>query len=161
MKKLLLLLILLLLIILPSLAFACPARVVSVADGDTITIEPLGGGDRVNIRLWGVDCPESNQPIGFTATEFTKNLVLFKIVVLDVKDKDQYGRTVAIVSTERGKSLQESLLQEGLAWVYPQYCKDTKICNDWKNIEKEARANKKGIWKDANPTEPWKWRKKK
>ena len=41
-------------------------RVVAVHDGDTITIE-RASGERVRVRLWGVDCPEGDQPWGSDA----------------------------------------------------------------------------------------------
>jgi len=40
-------------------AFAEPFRVVGVADGDTITIEPKHGGARSKVRLHGIDAPET------------------------------------------------------------------------------------------------------
>ena len=54
-----------------------PGRVVAVIDGDTITVEQ-GEGIRVKIRLWGIDCPESDQPWGDRATAFTTEKCLGK-----------------------------------------------------------------------------------
>ncbi|MDR0828336.1 MAG: thermonuclease family protein [Desulfovibrio sp.] len=89
--------------------FNCPAEgknlpragacvgMVAVADGDTITVEPARGGDRVKIRLHGIDAPERKQPYGETARGFVSNSVLFKQVDVQPRDRDRYGRTVAIV----------------------------------------------------------------
>lgn len=138
-----------------SLADASSFRVVWVHDGDTITVEPAKGGARVRIRLYGIDCPETNQPYGLVAKNYVKNTLLYKPVNIKVKDKDRYGRTVAIVTLETGKILQEELLQAGLAWVEPRHCKK---CNDWRALQKEAGKNRQGLWRDKNPVPPWKWR---
>ena len=54
--------------------------------------------------------------------------------------------------------LQELLLQEGLAWVYPQYCKD---CKAWEAMQAKARKHGKGLWADEGPVVPWDWRRQK
>ncbi|MDR2055049.1 MAG: hypothetical protein LBQ10_04175, partial [Desulfovibrio sp.] len=47
----------------PSRAASFQARVVSVADGDSFTA--LDADNRqVEIRLYGISCPEKNQPYG-------------------------------------------------------------------------------------------------
>ena len=81
MKKLLLLI----LLFVPSYVLAADYRVVSVADGDTITVEPINGGDRIKVRLYGIDCPEMNQPFGQAGKTFVSRLVLYKTVDLDIK----------------------------------------------------------------------------
>lgn len=106
---------------------AWPARVVHVADGDTITVEPLHGGDRVKIRLHGIDAPESRQSYGQAAKGFVTDSLLFREVEIEEKSRDKYRRTVAIVHLD-GTTLQAMLLENGLAWVWTRYC---KRCNDW------------------------------
>jgi endonuclease YncB( thermonuclease family) len=140
-------------------ACAWEARVVSVADGDTITVEPERGGDRVKIRLHGIDAPERKQPYGQSARGFVHNVSLYKRVEIDTKVKDRYGRTVAVV-TVPGGVLQEMLLDAGLAWVYPQYCKDT-FCGAWERKQSVARKARKGLWADPDPVPPWEWRRAK
>ena len=148
--------ILLVLLLLPALAFATPYRVVQVHDGDTITVEPAEGGDRIRIRLYGIDCPEKNQPFGSLATTYVRKAVLYKPVDLEIKSKDRYRRTVAVVTLAHGVTLQELLLNMGLAWVYPQYCKD---CKFWVGVQNEAQKNRRGLWQDDDPVPPWTWRK--
>ena len=43
---------------LPTAASAWPGRIVAVIDGDTIEVEPANGGQRVRVRLHGIDAPE-------------------------------------------------------------------------------------------------------
>jgi endonuclease YncB( thermonuclease family) len=134
------------------------ARVVAVADGDTVTVEPAEGGDRVKIRLWGVDAPESKQPFGQTAKGYVTKLLLFKPVTVNEIDRDRYRRTVAVLELADGTVLQEDLLKGGFVWVYQQYC---RTCAAWKRLEAQARKEKKGLWADDEPVAPWKWRKHK
>jgi len=133
--------------------------VVYVADGDTITVEPIEGGDRAKVRLHGIDCPETKQPYGQTAKAFTTEAVLFKEVDIQPSQqgKDKYGRIVAVVEIHGVGVLQELLLEAGLAWVYTKYCKD---CGAWEAMEAEARSQRKGLWRDEEPMEPWDWRKR-
>ena len=123
-------------------ALAWEARIVDVADGDTITVEPAEGGERIKIRLHGIDAPETKQPYGQAAKGFVNDVALYKQVEVRVtpQGKDRYGRVIAVIALPDGAILQELLLQEGLAWVYTQYCKD---CETWKAMESEARSQKK------------------
>ena len=139
-----------------SAAHAWPARVVAVTDGDTITVEPLDGGDRVKVRLYGIDCPESKQPYGQVAKGFVNKAVLFQQVEIDQKDIDRYKRVVAHVLLQDGRNLQELLLQAGLAWVYDGYCKN---CQLWKVLQAEAKTERRGLWADKNSVPPWEWRR--
>ena len=51
--------VLFLLLALPSTCLSWPAKVVSVADGDTIKV--LRDGRQVKVRLYGIDSPEKGQ----------------------------------------------------------------------------------------------------
>ena len=55
---------------LPPAASAWPGRIVTAIDGDTIEVEPSMGGQRVRVRLHGIDAPEKRQPWGESATGF-------------------------------------------------------------------------------------------
>jgi endonuclease YncB( thermonuclease family) len=148
------------------------AKVIGVSAGDTITV--LRDKTQVRIRLHGIDTPEKAQPFGQKAKQFTAKLVFGKHVRIDAVTQDRYGRTVAKVSypskmhrnpLDRSKahqvvtvyrSLQESLLQAGLAWWYQRYApNDTRLAE----LEREARLAKRGLWADARPVPPWDWRR--
>jgi endonuclease YncB( thermonuclease family) len=137
-------------------AEAWRGRVVDVADGDTITVEPLEGGDRVRIRLHGVDAPERKQPFGETSREYATKITLFKQATVRPQSRDRYGRVVAIVEIDGTGVLQEVLIDDGMVWVYPQYCRD---CRDWKGRQSRARERGRGLWKDGKAVPPWEWRK--
>ena len=141
-----------------STAFAWPARVVDVTDGDTIVVEPARGGDRVKVRLYGIDAPEMKQPGGRFAKAFVQKATLYQVVDIEEKDTDRYKRTVAIVHL-RDTTLQDLLLRDGGAWVYTKYCKSVE-CSAWKQLERDAARLKRGLWYYDNPVPPWEWRKR-
>ena len=132
------------------------ATVLRVSDGDTIRVRI--GHEEVRVRLYGIDAPESKQSGGGEATDFLTELLLTENITLYTHDIDRYGRQVAIVVLPDGTIVQDKLLQAGLVWVYPQYCKVDR-CKDWKRMEKQAKANRVGLWFDNSAVPPWEWRK--
>jgi endonuclease YncB( thermonuclease family) len=142
MTKLILSTTIFLFITVPALAFE--ARVVSIQDGDTITVQTEQGGKPVRVRLYGIDCPERKQPFGNRARQATAEAVMGKDVnIHQVDKKDRYGRTVAIVAAPGREALNSWLVKEGLAWVYPQFCKRADPCDRLRALEQEARAAKR------------------
>ncbi len=146
---------LLLIITLLGGGFLLRGKVVSVADGDTLTVFTDSGLKR--IRLYGVDCPESAQAGGPEAAALTRSLTLLQEVQLEVLDTDGYGRSVALVRLPDGRLLNEELVRQGRAWVYTAYC-SRPVCLSWKALEHAARAKQKGLWSRRNPKPPWVWR---
>ncbi|MBT8339505.1 MAG: thermonuclease family protein [Desulfatitalea sp.] len=141
------------LLVLPAAAQPWTAKVVGVADGDTITV--LQGTKQTKIRLHGIDCPEKKQDYGQKAKTFTSDACFGKTVRILPKDTDRYGRTVAVVLLDDGRSLNLELLRAGLAWHYRQYSSDS----DYAQAEKTAKAGGFGLWQDKNPVPPWDFRK--
>ena len=135
---------------------AWQARVVTVTDGDTITVEPLAGGQSVKIRLHGIDAPERKQPAGESARGFVFDVALYQVVEVEEKDRDRYGRVVAVIRLPSSESLQELLLKSGFAWVWPQYCRN---CQNWEKLQTEAQKNGCGLWANPDPIPPWEWRR--
>jgi len=129
--------------------------VVSVSDGDTITV--LQNNKQYKIRLYGVDTPEKKQDFGQKAKRFTSDMVFKQQVKVIVYDTDRYGRTVGLVYVGQ-ECLNEELINNGCAWVYKKYCKES-FCERWLQLEKEARKNKLGLWVYDNPIPPWDFRK--
>ena len=130
------------------------ARVVGVADGDSITV--LAPGNRqVKICLHGIDCPERRQAFGNRAKQFTSSQCYGKTITYRRVDIDRYGRTVATVYLDDGRELNLEILKAGFAWHYKRYSKR----QDYANAENHARAERLGLWADKNPTAPWQWRR--
>jgi len=113
-------LILLLLLLLPLPCFAWTGQVVHVADGDTITV--TRNGERVKVRLYGIDTPEKTQYYGQNAKQFTSAQVMGKKVSVEEVDIDRYGRVVGLVSVG-DFVLKRHLVEYGYALLYPQYCR--------------------------------------
>lgn len=132
-------------------------KVVSISDGDTITILD-GNMTQHRIRIYGVDCPENHQDYGQKAKQFTSDLVFGKMVEVKVMDTDRYGRKVGIINVD-GKCLNEELVKNGMAWFYGQYCK-VSFCSQWKQYQEEARIGKIGLWSMQNHIPPWEFRSK-
>lgn len=129
-------------------------KVVAVKDGDTL--EVMKEGVAVQIRLYGIDCPEKGQAFGQRAKKFASDLAFGKTVKVIEKDRDRYGRTVGEVILEEGQSLNRELVRAGLAWWYRQYAKkDAEL----EALERDARKAKTGLWADADPVPPWNWRR--
>lgn len=83
-------------------------------------------------------------------------MVAGKNIEVQQKDRDRYGRTVGLVSVD-GQSLNELIINNGYAWVYRQYCKES-FCSTWIQAEEAARQQKKGIWSSLVVIPPWEWR---
>ena len=129
-------------------------KVVSIADGDTITVLDA---EKVQhkIRLEGIDAPEKGQAFGTKSKEKLSELVGEKDVVVTWEKKDRYGRILGDVHLG-DRLINLEMVQEGLAWHYKQYSKSKELAE----AEEEARKAKKGLWADKSPESPWEFRKK-
>ena len=94
-------------------------KVVGVHDGDTIT-----GLDenqkQFKIRLDAIDAPELGMAFGQASRKALSEKVLGKMVVVIVKTKDRYGRTVGHVLLDK-RDMNLEMLEEGMAWHYAHY----------------------------------------
>lgn len=135
----------------PVSAETLMGRVVSVQDGDTLTV--LTAGRRVKVRLAGIDAPERDQPFGDQSRQSLSRMALNRTVSVVVQKIDDYGRTIGTV-TVAGLNVETEQVQRGLAWVYRQYSHDSQ----WLALEAEAKVARRGLWADANPMPPWDWR---
>ena len=119
-----------------------------VVDGDTIVVKGIG-----KVRLIGVDTPETKHPrkpveyFGKEASAFTKRMVEGKKVRLeyDWQRKDKYNRTLAYVYLKDGTFLNAEIIKQGYGHAYT--CYPFKYLEQFRKYEKEARENKRGLWK--------------
>lgn len=130
-------------------------KVIAVKDGDTFDL--LRNGQKVTVRLYGVDSPEKKQAYGTRSQQFASELAFGKQVRLVEHNKDRYGRIVGTIMLPDGKNLNEELVRNGFAWHYKEYSKDKNL----EILEADARRYKRGLWQDPNPTPPWEYRKNK
>ena len=137
-------------------AAAWQGVVVKVLDGDSIEIKR--NGTVHTVRLYGIDTPEYKQAYSNKAKQLTKRLVDRQKVSVLEKDIDRYGRIVALVVSS-GKLVNRELVREGLAWYYSKYCLAQPLCGELKSLERKARKEGRGLWRDENPVSPMDWKR--
>lgn len=134
-------------------------RVVSVVDGDTITVLD-NTNTQHKIRLAGIDAPEKSQPFGSTSKKSLSDLVYGKQVEVDWKKHDRYGRIVGKVLVN-GMDANLMQIKRGMAWFYTKYQNEqsTQDRQEYAGAQDYAENNSIGLWADKNPTPPWNFRK--
>jgi len=129
-------------------------RVSSVTDGDTLRIENLTGGSDI-IRLYGIDAPERDQPYGSVASNALRTKVNDTRVRVVVQDTDDYGRQVGTVYLE-SRNINLEMVAEGHAWWYEFFAPDN---HELRQAQITAEESQLGLWRNANPVEPYDWRR--
>lgn len=127
----------------------------SCVDGDTIKAKI--DGEVSTIRFLAVDTPETvhpkkkEEPYGKEASNYTcnrvKNAKKLEIEYDPGSDKlDKYKRTLGWIYVD-GSLLQKELIEHGyakVAYIYGDYL----YTNELKNIEKNIKEKKIGVWSD-------------
>jgi endonuclease YncB( thermonuclease family) len=140
-----------------AFAYAAANKVIKVYDGDTLMVEMQG--EKVKIRLYGIDAPESGQHGNVSSARFLRRRVFGNTVTIKVIKTDLFGQPIAIVFREgRSSSVNAAMVANGYAWVDPAQCK-ADDCMDWRNLESQARKLKLGIWSGFDLKPPWEFRK--
>lgn len=139
--------------------------VVDVIDGNSIVgsspFFPEESKEPVRmVKLDGVDAPEPDQPSGNEARQFLLELLKGKeVTVIDYTDR---GKSRGAWLFLDGKCVNVELVRKGLAWpvapTFPQYQRP-KEAAQMATALAEAKAGKRGVWKEENPTPPSKRRK--
>lgn len=136
----------------PSRSGLIPVELVKTIDGDTIKI--MYEGKEQNVRYLLIDTPETNhprlgkQPFGEKAKERNRELMSSgKLEIeFDIGGKtDKYDRMLAYIYID-GVSVQEKLLEEGLARVAYVYPPNTRHLDAYKKAEEKAKKAGIGIW---------------
>ena len=137
-------------------------RVVRVVDGDTIRV--MHRGKKKMVRLYGIDCPERDQPFGNRARQFMHKRLKDRFVRIRTVARDRFRRLVAWVHVapfsnskqkRSSRSLNAALLRAGLAWQDRRYDRSPHF----RHLERRARHAKRGLWHDPKPIPPWRWRR--
>lgn len=145
-----------------ALADTITGKVVSVADGDTLTILDEARVQH-KVRLAQIDAPETShgknkpgQPFGNDSKQSLAQLTFGKVVTASCGDTDRYGRSVCGISVD-GIDVNREQVQRGMAWVYRRYAHDTTLYR----AEDDAKREKRGLWRLEDAVPPWEWRKRK
>lgn len=103
-------------------AVTLEGKVVSVHDGDTITI--LGASRRQHrIRLAEIDAPGISQAFGNQSKKSLSDIVFGKSVKVVQDDVDRYRRVVGRVYVN-GIDVSAEQVSRGMTWVYRKYATD-------------------------------------
>ncbi|MCT0218733.1 thermonuclease family protein [Synechococcus sp. CS-1329] len=135
------------------------ATVLSVGDGDTIRV--LQGKQRLTVRLACIDAPEMAQaPHGANSRNALQSrLPVGRVVQLNVKTRDRYGRTVAEVISSGNINL--AMVASGQAFAYRQYLGNCKA-SDFLEAESKAGLRGLGVWQlSGGILRPWDFRRAK
>lgn len=141
-----------------TLAATLQGQVVSVSDGDTLTVRDAKGRTH-KVRLAGIDAPETDQAFGHAARQQLARWVL-NTQVRVVHDKtDRYDRLVGTVYLQ-DEDINLRLVRAGLAWHNRPYWHEQPLADavayPW--AEFKARLSATGLWQDPSPVPPWVWR---
>ena len=136
-------------------------QAIIVSDGDTMNVQKVENGkfvgEVIKIRMFGIDAPEKTQDYGSESKQALEKLVNGKTLEIVEKNKDRYGRTVAVIYAEE-KNVNEEMVKTGNAWWYQEYDKnDTKM----QAYQENAQKNKLGLFGKKGYVEPWNYRKEK
>lgn len=93
------------------------ARILTVHEGDRLTIHHQGRKDMVYLR--NVVCPELKQPYGKQAKHATAAYIANREVIVRDLKQDRQGRMTADILLPDGRQIAHELVKEGLAWVQP------------------------------------------
>jgi len=145
---------------LPAEAFAerLEGLVVAIADGDTLTVLDDAKAQH-RIRLSGIDAPERRQAFGNVSRQHLADAVFQRRVVVEYDKTDRYGRLVGKVLLN-GQDECLAQVAAGLAWHYKKYEGEQPVADRraYAAAEDEARAARRGLWRDGEPVPPWEWR---
>lgn len=131
----------------------------SVADGDTMHVATRSQGE-VIVRLAGIDAPERGQAYWRTARSFVLQATAGKDVTIGCHKRDRYGREICRVWVD-SVDLPAALLAAGLAWHYREFLREQtpEERATYARLEDEARAARRGLWREPDPQPPAECRK--
>ncbi|SDX23480.1 Endonuclease YncB, thermonuclease family [Marininema mesophilum] len=136
----------------------------SVVDGDTVHLnkEVLGS---TKVRLLSIDAPETNYQgksqgkYGEEAKKELKKLLpegTSVTVETDKTEKDQYGRILAHINTDK-LDVNEEMVRRGLAVTY-YIAPNMGDFTEYRSALLEAKKDGSGMWKSENPEMPFEFR---
>ena len=142
----------LLLVVHPVCATELVGQVVSIQDGDTLTV--LVERNQIRVRLVDIDAPEKAQPFGSRSRQSLSTMCVGRSAVVNSRGKDRFGRTLGQVSCS-GIDANAEQVRRGMAWVFVRYAPpDSPLYK----LQGDAQAERRGLWIDPQPMAPWEWR---
>lgn len=137
-------------------------KVVKVSDGDTVWVK-LENGNRVKIRIWGIDTPEKFRSkklhresercmvpetgivrLGKLASRKAGELLNRKRVLIEAHGRGYYGRLLGRVLIEGETDFGLEMIRLGYACAY-----DRSAPEEYVRAEKRAKKERRGLWRKA------------
>ena len=143
------------------------AKCIKVYDGDTVTVQK-DNGEKLKIRIYGIDAPELKQEYGVEARTRLEYLVLNQEVLVVPIATDRYQRTVAMLATRVNREYRlfvdigYEMIANGAAWYAGKYCNEEEIseCLAYKKAQEAAEIIPRGLFERKNIINPEIYRKK-
>lgn len=127
-------------------------KTIRIVDGDTFDL--LTKDKKViRIRMAGIDAPERKQDYYQSAKNTLSGFIFSRDVEFVRTGYDRNKRTIAMVFCD-GKNINLAMIKSGQAWHYTRYSADTSFAN----AERQARLEKRGLWRKPAPVAPWSFR---
>jgi endonuclease YncB( thermonuclease family) len=147
----------------PANGFLLEGKVVRVADGDTFTLLVRGRQER--IRMASIDAPEvtknpdqPGQPYAQASRDALAGLIAGKTLSLRCFERDRYDRNICDVPLAEGGTANRRQVEAGMAWANLEkrgrFMRDEAL----PDLERQARKQRAGLWRDRDPVQPWVWR---
>lgn len=130
-------------------------RVVYVNDGDTAVVDV--GARSLRVRFYGIDAPERAyrewpaQAYSRQAGAFMRKLIGQRTVRVRLTGERTHAREVGEVFVD-GRSASREIVRAGLAWWNDKYAASDR---ELARLQAEARAARRGLWRDDRPVAPW------
>lgn len=125
------------------------ARVVSVADGDTLTV--VVGGERERVRVIGIDTPEMGQcgadPARSALVAAAGDRVRLSADPTQA-DRDRFGRLLRHVELADGRQAAQVLIRAGHGREYT-YDRHYRHRDAYLSAQRSARSEGLGVWGSA------------
>jgi endonuclease YncB( thermonuclease family) len=152
---------------------ATNATALNCSDGDTCRIKYKASDSWMNVRLFGIDAPETpkkrskrkngqgqpnGQPKGLEARDFLNDLIKDKDIRVVQMDLDHYNRPVVEIFLG-SESVNLMLVEQGLAEAYKGRTKGADT-ERFLEAESQAKHSKTGIWAMSDYESPASFRKR-
>jgi len=104
--------------------------------------------------------PKEKQPFGTVAKEALSSLVFERRVEARCWKRDRYRREVCAVFVGT-RDVGLAMIREGYAWHYKEFEREQNIeeRTAYAQAETDARAARRGLWREPGAIPPWAWRK--
>jgi endonuclease YncB( thermonuclease family) len=130
-------------------------QVTYVTDGDTLWVQPDGGGPARKLRIDGIDAPEICQSGGKASRDVLVQRALHQRVTVAVAHYDRYGRGLARIWLN-GNDLGAQMVRSGQAWSYSRRRKSDSYAAE----QSMAQQSRLGLFAFGAPEAPWEFRKR-